>query len=64
MRIGRRALIAAVALEVLGIALTGGSIGVEIATRAELGYVLITGGSCLIAAGGVIFAKFMKRGQK
>ena len=64
MKIAEKALLWALAVELAGLITTGAGIGIEVAARAELGYVLITGGSCLIAAGGVIFAKFMKRGQK
>ncbi len=52
-----------VALEVAGIATIGAGIGVEVAAHANIGYLLITIGSLLVAAGGVIWGKFM-RGDK
>jgi hypothetical protein len=57
---GRRLFILAVGIELVGIGLVGSGIGYEMATGADLGYVLITGGSILVAAGGVIFGKFVK----
>ncbi len=48
-------------VELLGIAVVSVGIGVELFLRAELGFVLITGGSLGVAAGGVIYAKFMHR---
>lgn len=58
----RRIFLFAIILEVLGVAITGTGVGVELATGAGIGYILITGGSCLIAGGGIVFAKFLKRG--
>jgi len=51
-----------IALELMGIAAIGAGIGVEIAAHAETGWVLVTTGSLLVAAGGVIWGKFMRRG--
>ncbi len=45
-----------VIMEVIGVAAIGVGIGVELATRA-----LVTSGSCLVAIGGVIWGKFMRR---
>ncbi len=56
----RRLFILAVGIELAGIALVGTGIGYEVATGADLGYALITGGSLLVAAGGVLFGKFVK----
>jgi len=52
-----------IALELVGIAAIGTGIGVEIAAHAETGWVLVTAGSLLVAAGGVIWGKFMRGGQ-
>jgi len=52
----------AISVELAGIAATGIGIGVEIAFHADFGYLILTVGSCLIAAGGVIWGKFMKGG--
>ena len=50
-----------ICLELLGIAVIGAGIGIEIALGADIGYIAITGGSCLVAAGGVVYGKFMKQ---
>ena len=51
----------AVIVEIVGIAIASIGIGVEVATGAGLGYLLITGGSALVAAGGLLFAKVVRR---
>ncbi len=48
-----------VVLEVVGIATVGVGIGVELMTHASTGHVVITMGSLLVAAGGVIWGEFM-----
>lgn len=48
-------------LELLGIAAIGVGIGVEVATHADIGWTAVTTGSCLLAIGGVIWGKFMRR---
>ena len=50
-----------VTLEITGIAAIGVGIGVELATHADMGWALVTIGSCLVAIGGVIWGKFMHR---
>ena len=50
-----------VILEIMGIAAIGVGIGVELATHADMGWALVTTGSCLVAIGGVIWGKFMHR---
>jgi len=51
----------AIALETVGclIILTG--IAIEVSMRAPLGYVLITSGACIVAVGGMIFAKLLRK---
>ncbi|GAI70873.1 unnamed protein product, partial [marine sediment metagenome] len=44
--------LAAITLELLGIAAIGAGIGVELVAAADIGLVVITIGSCLVAAGG------------
>ncbi|MDP2731475.1 MAG: hypothetical protein Q8O55_13500 [Dehalococcoidales bacterium] len=51
-----------VALELVGIAAIGVGIGVELATHADIGWALVTTGSCLVAVGGVIWGKFTRKG--
>ena len=51
-----------VALELAGIAAIGVGIGVELATHADIGWALVTTGSCLVAIGGVIWGKFTRKG--
>ncbi|HUV52895.1 MAG TPA: histidine kinase [Dehalococcoidia bacterium] len=53
-------LITATAIEIVGIITVSTGIGFEIATGADLGYVLITLGSVITAGGGLIFAKVLR----
>ena len=46
-------------IELTGIAAIGSGIGIELATHADTGRVIVTSGSCLVAIGGVIWGKFM-----
>jgi len=50
----------AIALELVGITSIGTGIGVELTTGADIGLVVITIGSCLVASGGVIWGKFIR----
>lgn len=47
----------AVLIELVGIVLVTGGLVYEYMAKADLGYVIITAGSVLIAAGSMIFAK-------
>ncbi len=49
-----------IVLELLGVASIGVGIGVELATHADLGWAIVTTGSCLVAIGGVVWGKFIK----
>jgi hypothetical protein len=51
-----------VTLELIGIVAISSGIGIELASKAEIGYVIITIGSLLVAAGAIIWGKFMKGG--
>jgi len=57
----RKMILLPVTLEVTGIAAIGVGIGIELATGADVGWAVVTTGSCLIAIGGVIWGKFMRR---
>jgi len=48
-----------IGLEMAGIIIIGIGIGIEIKARAHIGFVLITIGSVIVAAGGIIWGKFM-----
>ncbi len=50
----------AIALEGAGISVITAGIVVEFVLHADLGYILITGGSLGVAMGGLIFAKFVR----
>ena len=52
-----------ITIELVGVAAIGAGIGVELATHADTGYILVTAGSCLVAMGGVIWGKFMRKGD-
>lgn len=56
----RRILIAAMAIEVLGIAVVGVGIGYEVEYGAHWGLVAITVGSMLVAAGGIVWGKWAR----
>ena len=51
-----------ITIELVGIAAIGVGIGVELATQADIGWALVTTGSCLVAVGGVIWGKFTRKG--
>ena len=53
-------LIAAILIEILGIAVTATAIGMELAVGGEIHLVIATVGSLMIAAGGILFGKFFK----
>ena len=53
--------IAAVILELAGIVIIGIGIGIELVAKAHVGVLLITIGSVTVAAGGVMYGKFMRR---
>ena len=50
-------------VELVGISVVGVGIGLEIALGGQVYLIMITTGSCLIAAGGVIWGKFMRGGK-
>ncbi len=50
-------------IEVVGVAAIGIGIGVELATHADIGWAIVTIGSCLVAIGGVIWGKFIRGGR-
>ena len=51
----------AIALETVGCVVVLTGIIIEVSLRAPLGYVLITSGALLVAFGGMIFAKLMRK---
>jgi len=53
--------IAAVTLELFGIAIIGAGVGIELVLHAHYGFFAISAGSCLVAIGSVIWGKFMRR---
>jgi hypothetical protein len=53
-----------IVIELVGIAAIGTGIGIELATHADIGWGVMTTGSCLVAIGGVIWGKFMRIGRK
>jgi len=48
-------------LEILGVAVGSAGLTIELLYRADFGFVLITGGSLFVAAGGLLFAKALPR---
>lgn len=51
----------AIALEAVGICVVVSGIVIETTMHAQLGFILITGGSALIASGGLLWAKIIRR---
>ena len=51
----------AIALETLGVIAIIVGVAVEATLRAPIGFVAITGGAALIAAGGLIWTKLMRK---
>jgi len=51
----------ALAIELIGIAVTGTGIGLEAVKGGETYMAIITAGSCIIAIGGMLFNKVFKR---
>ena len=51
----------AIALETVGCVIILTGIAIEVSLRAPLGYVLITSGACIVAFGGMIFAKLLRK---
>ena len=56
-----KAKIMPVVLEIAGIVAIGVGVGVELATHADIGWAIVTIGSCFIAMGAVIWGKFMRK---
>ncbi|MDV2988804.1 MAG: hypothetical protein P3T54_01405 [Dehalogenimonas sp.] len=54
-----KGMMAAIVIELVGIATIGIGIGIELATKVDFGLVVTTTGSCLVAMGGVIWGKFI-----
>ncbi len=50
-------------IELVGIAVVGTGIGLELSQGGTVYLVVITVGSCLVAVGGVIWGKFMRGGK-
>jgi hypothetical protein len=51
----------AIAVEAIAIPVLGVGIGIEAASGAETGYIVISIGACLVALGGFIWAKVLRR---
>lgn len=52
----------AIALETVGLCVVALGIGVEVATKADLGYILVTSGAWVATFGTFIFAKLIRKG--
>lgn len=52
-----------IVIELMGISVVGAGIGLELAIGGAVYLVVITTGSLLIAAGGVVWGKFMRGGK-
>lgn len=54
----------AIALETVGASAVIAGITVECIMQAEVGYIIITGGSVVVAVGGLIWAKLVRGSRK
>ena len=54
-------LLVAIFIELVGIATVATGIGMEIAYGGDIHLITITVGSCMVAMGGVIWGKFIRR---
>jgi len=63
VNIGRKSWIVALCIEILGLSTLGVGIGVELATGAHIGYVIMSGGAFFLAGGGLYYAKIVRGGQ-
>ena len=52
-----------IVIELVGITVIGVGIGLELTIGGDIFLVVITAGSCLVAAGGIIWGKFMRGGK-
>lgn len=50
-------------IELVGVAVIGTGIGLEVALGGSIYLIMITTGSCLVAVGGIIWGKFMRGGK-
>ena len=53
--------ILAIALEAVGISAVILGISIEVTMHAQIGFIIITSGSVLIASGGFLFAKIIRK---
>ena len=53
-----------IVIELVGISVVSTGLGLELAFGGEIYLVMITTGSLFIATGGVIWGKFVKKGEK
>ena len=54
-------ILVSVMIEMIGIAAIGVGIGVEIAYGADWGYIILTVGSVMVAGGGILYAKLLRK---
>lgn len=54
----------AVIVEIIAISIISAGIGIEVATGADAGYIIITSGSVLAAIGGFIWVKILRSNKE
>ena len=57
----KRLYLIAVGIELVGISIVGVGVGMELTQGGMIYLALITGGSLLVATGGILFGKFLKK---
>ena len=56
----KKSLIFCAALELFGIGVIGAGLAYETIYEADIGFFIITGGSCIVAIGGVLWGKIFR----
>jgi len=51
----------AIALEAVGIAAVSVGLAIEVVLHGDVGFMVVTGGSLVVAAGAMIFAKLLRK---
>jgi len=53
--------IIAAVIELVGVSAVATGLGIELALGADVGYMVITGGSLIVTAGGILYSKILKK---
>lgn len=59
----KKKLLIPIIIELVGVSAIGAGIGLELTLGGDIFLLIITGGSCMVAIGGIIWGKFMRSGR-